>query len=634
MKKNLLLFMFLVFTATSFSQSYYYTYTAGKTKFTTIIRYNKSPKTGEKKWAVTIFDVYNRARTVTENTDDPLTIYPFLGSIIIMLDKAKMNSVLFNDPNREVVLQELFNKFSKDLKDKKINGEPVKTEEDVKEVVKPVGNEAEKPAGVTDSGKVKKDVRDTFNIYIGYADTSIFRLSVIKEKDLTILELCKVPKEGDGDCSSEKILDANEESFNDRVVTMIQKIIGKDTVDTVKIKPVNVYGKYKKDEAAKQVKEKPMEIKSIEDRLATLENEKVTFTDVGIVSLRDNTGKIKIHKPNGSVFETEIDSVDLVIREGQLMRKQLLVKTGDGYFWNHGAPIPVNRINERGGDTLRPKNAPYNNYILLSEILEYIGDGYIPDDTTIALTPAKSKKKLSATSNLNSLINFAIYTDLTGLLGRRANAIINTDVSGRFITNTRNIPHKDITPLAFIEANFVLSKFDSKFKSLDSSSIKSGSGGAKDTVDRMLMMQTAWFKGSVKLNLLSWRFFYYQAAYLNIGARINVVNGDSLFKKERDILFFDYFLEGVYSISKLRNFGLDLTFRQSFQKVADKEPFSNNGWQFIFNPQVSFSYFPIENRNSKIYLRFNYFANRKKDASNFYQLELGIKSDLKFGSKK
>lgn len=493
----------------------------------------------------------------------------------------------------------------------------------------------ETPKTPADSAKTVKAVPDTFVYHISYPEDSIFTLSVTKEKDLTILELCKDPKAGDDDCKIEKIVDADEQSFNTRVGAMIQKLSGTESVDASKIKPANVYGKYKKDEAAKQVKDKSAELQLIENRLTALENEKVTYTDVGTVSLRDTAGKIKIHRPDGSVFESEIDSVVLVIKDGQLMRKQLLVKTKHDYFWNHQAPISVNRINERGGDELAEKNMPYkDNYLLLGEVLEYIGDGYVPDDTTIVLTPSKKLQKLSATSNLNSLINFALYTDLTGLLGRRANGIINTDVSGKFITNTRNWPHNfDITPLAFIETNFVLSKFDSKYKSLDSSSL---TGVAKDTIDRMQMMQTAWFKGSVKINLLTWRFFYYQNLCLNVGSRINVVNADSLFKKEkeRDILFFDYYAEAVYSISKLRNFGMDLTLRQIVQRVADKEPFANKGWQWIFNPQISFSYYPVENRNSRIYLRFNYFANRNKDANNFYQLQFGIKSDLKLGSKK
>jgi hypothetical protein len=490
--------------------------------------------------------------------------------------------------------------------------------------------------GSIDSSKAVKAVPDTFVYHISYPEDSIYVLSVTKENDLTMIKLCKDAEAGNGDCIKEKIVDADEKSFNQRVAAMVQKLSGGENIDASKIKPANMYGKYKKDEAAKQVKEKTQTEKDFDSRITALESEKITYTDVGTVSLRDTTGKIKIHRPDGSVFESELDSVSLVIKEGQLMRKQLLVKTREGYFWNHDAPIAVNRINERGSDNLGEKNKPYTgNYILLGELLEYIGDGYVPDDTTIVLTPKKSQKRLSATSNLNSLINFALYTDLTGLLGRRANGIINTDISGRFITNTRNWPYNvDVTPLAFLESNFVLSKFDSKFKSLDSSSLRLGTGGAKDTIDRMLMMQTAWFKGSVKLNLFTWKFFYYQTLSFNVGARINVVNGDSLFRKERDIIFFDYYPEVVYSINRLRNFGMDISLRWMQQKLADKEPFANNGWESVFNPQIAFSYYPVDNQNSRIYFRFNYFANRKKEANNFYQLQFGIKTDLKLGSKK
>lgn len=101
-------------------------------------------------------------------------------------------------------------------------------------------------------------------------------------------------------------------------------------------------------------------------------------------------------------------------------------------------------------------------------------------------------------------------------------------------------------------------------------------------------MQTAWFKGSVKLNLLTWRFFYYQSFSINAGTRINVVNADNLFRKERDIIFFDYFGEAMYSINKLRNFGMDLSLRWIRQRVADREPFANNGGEWIFSPQIDF----------------------------------------------
>ena len=65
----------------------------------------------------------------------------------------------------------------------------------------------------------------------------------------------------------------------------------------------------------------------------------------------------------------------------------------------------------------------------------------------------------------------------------------------------------------------------------------------------------------------------------------------------------------------------------------DKEKFENKSFEIIFNPQIAFYYYPTGNQNNKIYLRFNYFANSKQDANNFYQLQFGIKTGLKLPSK-
>ena len=493
----------------------------------------------------------------------------------------------------------------------------------------------------TDTKNPVKDEKakpDTFNYHFNYPD-SIFTLSITKENDITELKLCKGKEKGKGECIERSLVEATKENFDTALTAMLQKLAGQESIEKEKIKPDpgKIYDNYVKDVDSKKIKEQSEAQKKFDSRGAEIDSEKITYTDVGVISLRDSTGKINIYKADGSLLkEAKIETVQFTIEDGKLQRKQLYVKIGNETFLNKSAPIPVNRINERGGDNLGQLSISSDKlYILLSEVLEYKGTGYVPDDTTIILTPAKRAKTLSATSNLNSLINFSLYTDLTGLLGRRANGIINTDVSGKFITNTRNKPRDvDLTPLAFIEGNVVLSKFDSKFKSIDSSSIKLGKNGEKDTIDRMQLIQTAWFKGSAKLNLLSYHFFYYQNFYLNIGVRINVVNGDSLFRKERDIIFFDYYPELVYSINKLRNFGMDISLRWLQQRIADKEPFSNSGWESVFNPQIAFFYYPIANQNNKIYFRFNYFANRKKDANNFYQLQFGIKTDLKFGSKK
>jgi hypothetical protein len=318
---------------------------------------------------------------------------------------------------------------------------------------------------------------------------------------------------------------------------------------------------------------------------------------------------------------------------GKLSNKMVRIYTSQETFENTRSPIPVLRIKKRQYDKLWNFND--DSYIKLGDALRYIPvSWYAPDDVdNLLLTPEKKSQPLSAASNLNSLVNFSLYTDLAGLLGRRANGLINTDVTSKFITNTGNFSNIDITPFSFVEGSVSLSKFDSKFKSMDSASIKAGAGKI-DTVDRMQLMQTAWLKGGIKFNLLSYRFSRSQYLQMNIGTRINIVNADSFYRKESDIIMFDYYPEFIYTVHRLKNFGMDISLRWIFQKIADKEKFSNKEWEYIFNPQIAFFYYPMANHSNKIYLRFNYFANRKEDANNFYQLQFGIKTALNVGSKK
>lgn len=370
--------------------------------------------------------------------------------------------------------------------------------------------------------------------------------------------------------------------------------------------------------------------KDVEEIKNTLAKEKDTTSKVGVIHLKKTS--IDIYEGKDKKTTSEIDSVTFSIESGKLSRKLMYVQTKDGRFYNQDAPIAIIRINERGLDKLENTEPDKKTYVLLKDVLLYENTlGYVPDDVdNITLNKDNDRYVLTATSNLNSMVNFSLYTDLTGLLGRRANGLVNTEVSGKFITNTRNTTNRDITPLSFIEPTIVLSKFDSKYKSIDSSAIKPGMNGQKDTVDRMLLMQTAWLKGSMKFNLLTIRTLSNQYFNINVLARINVVNGDSLYGKENDILFFEYAPELSYSINRLKNFGMDVSLKWLQQRVADKEAFSNKGWESVFNPQIGFYYYPTGKPANRLYLRFNYFANANRDANNFYQLQFGWKTGIKF----
>lgn len=377
-------------------------------------------------------------------------------------------------------------------------------------------------------------------------------------------------------------------------------------------------------------KEKPQLDKDVEEIRNTLAKEKDTTSKVGVIHLKNTS--IDIYEGKAKKTTSEIDSVTFSIESGKLSRRLLYVQTKDGRFYNQDAPIAVIRINERGLDKLENIEPDKKTYILLKDVLLYESFNiYVPDGIdNITLNKDNGRYVLTAASNFNSMVNFSLYTDLTGLLGRRANGLVNTEVSGKFITNTRNITNRDITLLSFIEPTIVLSKFDSKYKSIDSSAIKPGINGQKDTVDRMLLMQTAWLKGSMKFNLLTIRMVSNQYFNINVLARINVVNGDSLYRKEKDILFFDYAPELSYSINRLKNFGMEISLKWLQQIVADKEAFSNKGRESVFNPQIAFNYYPTNKPTNRLYLRFNYFANANRNANNFYQLQFGWKTGIKF----
>jgi len=494
--------------------------------------------------------------------------------------------------------------------------------------------------GGADSVKTEKAKPDTFTYHITYGD-SVFTLTVTKESDLTVLQLCKGTKPAPDGCPKQWITDVNRESFGSRLAGMLKKSTSLQALDTTKLNPVDVYDKYAKDLAAKEVKEKTEFEKAFEQFKSDFSKEELTYTKVGTVTLTDSTGRVKIYKKGKNKHEqilfkeAKIDSIRFSIEMGKLSTKLIRVYVGGEEFENTKAPIPVLRIRKRKYDNLW--NFDEDKYIRIGDVLRYTPvTWHLPDDVEhLLLTPEKRSQTLSAASNLNSLINFSLYTDLAGLLGRRANGLINTDVTSRFITNTGNFSNRDITPFSFIEGSVSLSKFDSKFKSMDSSSIKAGPMN-QDTVDRMQLIQTAWLKGGLKANLVSYRFSRNQYIQANVGVRINVVNADSFYRKEKDkdIIMFDYYVEAAYNISRLKNFGMDISVKWIFQRLADKEKFYNKEMEYIFNPQIAFSYFPTSNQNNRIYLRFNYFANHKKDANNFYQLQFGIKTGLKLPSSK
>jgi hypothetical protein len=273
----------------------------------------------------------------------------------------------------------------------------------------------------------------------------------------------------------------------------------------------------------------------------------------------------------------------------------------------------------------------FHEYVQLGDVIDYSTTGRFsyPDDTTFVLNDDHPKQILVAASSLNNLLDVSIYTDLLGLLDHKPNGLIQTEIAGNFQSNSAILPNTDIGFHNFMRPYVRLSKLDSKYASLDSSNIKPGPD-KKDTVNRTYLNQISYLQAGILMNIVRFGIGINQTIYVNIGADVNLVNTDSLYKQ--DITFFNYYPEIAYNIVRLNNFGMDLTLRflNQFLGGSSKDKFVNNTGIWIFKPQATLYYYPSKDISKKLYLRFNYYANWSDNHYNFTQFQLGYKTNLSF----
>ncbi len=327
-----------------------------------------------------------------------------------------------------------------------------------------------------------------------------------------------------------------------------------------------------------------------------------------------------------------IKDIQVTIYKGSIIKKGLVVQFEDGtVFMNKGFPISFPRFYKRKGARLYINDKGADLFILFGDLLEYkhFGKFVYPGDKEITFTLKKQRDTLVVGSSLNQFLNVNVYTDLLGLLGRKANGLIQTEVSSHIISNTANINYTDVVLNNYIEPYIRLSKFDSKFSSLDTPFYTKGPGG-KDTVNRTYLNQIAYLQAGVKANLVKLGIGINQELYLNLGVDINLVSADSIKGIKNDITFFNLYPELIYKITRLNNFGMEGSLKLLQQRLAESAPFVNKAAQTIFNPAVSLFYYPDNDDSQKIYLRFSYYDNWSDGKYNFSQFQLGYKTNLKF----
>lgn len=368
-------------------------------------------------------------------------------------------------------------------------------------------------------------------------------------------------------------------------------------------------------------------VPAINNALTALQNDKDNEKPVGYF-----TRKSPAVLTGDTNRKAEVRCIEIALGNGAIAKRGLVVTLDNGQkFVNWRSPISLARFAKRN-DKLYAKNpALSSQYIRVSDVLDY---SYFykfsyPEDSYYTLSKDKVTDTLKVGASINQLIEVRIYTDLLGLLGRKANGLIQTEISGNFISNSTSVPETDITFHTFVKPYFRLSKLDSKFSSLDTAHIEKVPGKA-DAVNRVYLNQIAYLQAGIKTNIVRFGIGVNQEIFVNAGLDINLVNADSLYQK--DISFINYYPEVEYRINRLSNFGLEFGSRMYWQYLTKTAPFSNKGSEQILHFYSTINYYPFSNTNSKIYLRFSGFTSVKASDYSFTQFQFGVKTGL-FASK-
>lgn len=508
-------------------------------------------------------------------------------------------------------------------------------------VVAPVS----KPAGEEAAGKAKSAKPDTisFNDNFSYNDTLIFNLKMVKYVDKTEMKICKIPDTAKDACISKTVLgDIKRETFVRFMNEMVQTHAQVKTVDATKIDPQaeDEYVKYTTFIAKQQPKEptaNEQQLALVNKKLEELFNEKSAEKKIGYFKLVNTQVPVK-QVINKKIIKEEtgrIVSVEVVLYNGAIRKNGLKVLLEDGrVFRNKYSPVTLYRLDKMKGEDLYvddKREGKGHFSIELGDVINYIYHGKFsyPSDQVINLSPEKMVDSLYVQSTIGELLDVNIFSDLLALVGRKANGIIQTQVTGTFLTNTnRFIKNTDLILNNFVKAYFRLSKFDSKFAQLDS--INNQRDNVDSVVNRLYLNQIAYLQAGAKANVFRLGLGNNQQFLFNIGAEISLTNADSIYSK--DLINISYYPELEYTVSRLDNFGLEASIKYLYQHAAKNSPFKNKERICIFNPQVTIYYYPFSNPNNKIYVRYAHYAQIGDGKYNYPQFQFGFKTNL-FGKK-
>lgn len=365
------------------------------------------------------------------------------------------------------------------------------------------------------------------------------------------------------------------------------------------------------------------ELDEIKTALKEIQSANFSTDTLAVIKLRsrfvkDNTGKsleieqVVIYIKNGLIYNSRLFTKENQIYE---LQRSIFLEYYNYYINNNSFPKFKNIRND-------------SSEILFTDIIDYLykldKQNFRADEKIIILTPTEDENFLSIGTDLNSFIDYRIYSDLFGLLGEEGNGIIQTEVSSsfQFLDLQLNFGRNRISMFSSLKPTFRYSIFDSEFSYQEGFLVQD-----KLFIEGLEFNKFSFVEIELLLNLYKISYKRLELDYGNIGVDFKYSNVKTPGSEEQVTLSaYSYFMGIGGRLYKYKNYGLDFSFRAYGQYIVDEkflQLYSNKYYYSL--SKLSLFYHPYSNSTRMFFLRFKAFSDYDKV---FSQLQFGYKSKL------
>lgn len=347
----------------------------------------------------------------------------------------------------------------------------------------------------------------------------------------------------------------------------------------------------------------------------------------------DLLARLKLDKKNMVLGKDtlNIEKVEMSIANGLLSRTRVIFKNGLICETHKIDAIQLSQLNKFISDIKLYHVEKYDSVMFsLADVITYIDEldktNYLPGDDLIVLKPeeGETEKKLLIKTDINSFIDFRIYTDMLALLNKESNGLVQSEVSSKITINSRLIS-RNYSFVNYIEPFFKVSKFDSQYKNQIITDTTS-----KYSINRLKLNQLSYIDLGFRLNIFKVSIFQHTFDLINVG--MDYKYSDILIQNTnttKTLNTFGTYLETRGQLLKYKNFGFEYAVLGYFQKIQDSSIEDYNYWDSYLITEFSLFYHPRSNPLNMIFVRFKNMQTGVGE--DFYSvLQFGYKSKLSF----